>query len=58
MNLTLIDFRNNPDLVRGLAAAARQDRARRIGLLLGNALAHVFSKEPRRAARTHLARQG
>ena len=58
MNLTLIDFRNNPDLRRTFEAAARRERARQLGGLIGKALAHLFTRNDRHAARTHFARQG
>jgi acyl-CoA synthetase (NDP forming) len=52
--ITLIDFQRNPDLQREFDAAARRERARQIVLLVKS----LFSKGPRRAARSHLAAQG
>jgi hypothetical protein len=58
MRIKLIDFQNNPDLVRALQIAARRERSRQLGRLLGNAIAHLFPKNRGHAPRTHLARQG
>jgi len=52
--ITLIDFRNDPDLRRAMEAAARRERARQIVFFVKE----LFEKRARRAARAHLAPQG
>jgi hypothetical protein len=58
MNLSPIDYYRNPELRLTLEAAARRERARKVGRLLGNALVYLFTKEYRHAAGSHFARQG
>jgi hypothetical protein len=55
MNITLLDFRN-PALRNQLEAAARRERARQIVWLFEKALASLFSRRDRPAARPHFAR--
>ena len=58
MNITLIDFHNSPELRRAMEEAARRERSRHIGALLGSALAALIARKQVHAARPHLAHQG
>ena len=49
--ITLIDFRNDPDLRRAIEATARRERARQIVLFVKG----LFERNPHHAARAHLA---
>ena len=58
MEITLIDFHNSPELRRAMEAAARRERSRYIGALIGSALAALVHRKQAHAARPHLAHQG